>query len=170
MDADAGGRLAEPKVVLSVALPQDAASIPLVRHVCQQALVDLGCMRGCIDAVALAVTEACANVVQHAGMHDSYTVTVSISSTVCEMRVIDSAGTFVAAEADASIRARRENVMSESGRGLEIIRAMTDHLWLESTPEVGTLVHMIKHLEFEQHAAARRLVVSRRRRMENGDW
>ena len=147
-----------PTIDLSLVLPQDAVSIPVVRHLCEHALTELGCIPDCADAVGLAVTEACANVVQHAGPKDSYTVEVSITAARCEMRVIDTGGTFVAAAAAESVRDRARDPMSESGRGLDIIRAMTDRLWLESTPEVGTLVHMVKDLEFDPDAPARRLL------------
>jgi serine/threonine-protein kinase RsbW len=149
-----------PAISLALELPQDAVSIPVVRHICEHALLELGCVSDCSDAVALAVTEACANVVQHAGPSEAYRIEVTITAEVCEMRVIDSSGTFVAAVADESIRHRAVDPMSESGRGLDIIRAMTDDLWLESTPEVGTLVHMVKVLAFDEEAPARRLLNS----------
>ena len=148
-----------PHVSLALLLPRDAVSIPIVRHLCEHALSELGCVPECAEDVGLAVTEACANVIKHAGPGESYTVDVAIQSEFCEMRVIDSAGLFIEADAAASTRARAADEMSESGRGLAIIAALTDHLSFEARPENGTLVRMVKQLEFDEESPARQLMV-----------
>jgi serine/threonine-protein kinase RsbW len=50
----------------TVHLPVDTGSVPFVRGLCRQVLVHLQIGRVVIDEIALALTEACANVVQHA--------------------------------------------------------------------------------------------------------
>ena len=54
-------------VDFSVRLPTDAESVPLVRGLLRQALQYLGVVPDRIEEIVLALTEACANVVQHAG-------------------------------------------------------------------------------------------------------
>ena len=49
----------------TVHLPVDTGSVPFVRGLCRQALVHLQIGRVVIDEMAPALTEACANVVQH---------------------------------------------------------------------------------------------------------
>ena len=57
-------------IAFSVQLPVDAKSVPLVRGLLRQALEHIGVVENGIDELVLALTEACANVVQHAGEHD----------------------------------------------------------------------------------------------------
>src|SRR3712207_8773634 len=61
----AGGR-GEPGVdiAFTVHLPVDTGSVPFIRGLCRQALVHLHVQDAVIDEIALALTEACANVVQ----------------------------------------------------------------------------------------------------------
>jgi serine/threonine-protein kinase RsbW len=148
-----------PQVNLALLLPRDATSIPLVRHLCEHALRELGCVASSADDVGLALTEACANVVRHAGPDESYTVEVRVADRTCEMKILDTGGLYVEADADESIRERARDAMSESGRGLAIIRALTDHFSFESRPETGTLLRMVKGLDFDEHSPARRLLI-----------
>ena len=53
-------------IAFTVHLPVDTGSVPFVRGLCRQALVHLQIGRVVIDEIAPALTEACANVVQHA--------------------------------------------------------------------------------------------------------
>ena len=53
-------------IAFTVHLPVDTGSVPFVRGLCRQALVHLQIRRVVIDEIASALTEACANVVQHA--------------------------------------------------------------------------------------------------------
>jgi serine/threonine-protein kinase RsbW len=49
-------------------LPTDEASIPAVRHICAQALTEIATLPDCIHDIEVALTEACANVVEHSGV------------------------------------------------------------------------------------------------------
>jgi serine/threonine-protein kinase RsbW len=62
----------------TVHLPVDTGSVPFVRGLCRQALVHLQIGRVVIDEIALALTEACANVVQHVVQHAVHEVEVAI--------------------------------------------------------------------------------------------
>ncbi|GAC1596209.1 MAG: hypothetical protein NVS3B21_19880 [Acidimicrobiales bacterium] len=132
----------------------------MVRHLCEYALRELGADQECTGDVGLAITEACANVVQHAGAGESYAVQVSIEAEVCEMRVIDAGLTALdRAGAAESTRARSQDAMSESGRGIAIIEALMDDLSFEMQPETGTLVRMIKRLDFDESSPARKMLL-----------
>jgi len=62
----------------TVHLPVDTGSVPFVRGLCRQALVHLQIGRVVIDEIALALTKACANVVQHVVQHAVHEVEVAI--------------------------------------------------------------------------------------------
>ena len=72
----------------------------------------------------LALTEACANVVQHAGEHEEYQVDVAIDDDVCRISVLDDG---------AGLRPRGGRRTTpgpplEGGRGLVLMRALVDRL------------------------------------------
>ena len=149
-----------PHVSLRLLLPRDAASIPVVRHLSEYALRELGCLEDCCFDVGLAITEACANVIQHAASGEAYAVQVSIEAQQCQISVVDAGPTsFDTAGAAASVRERSEDVMSESGRGIAIINAVMDDITFDVRPESGTLLRMVKALAFEEGSAARRLML-----------
>ncbi|MEH3077862.1 MAG: ATP-binding protein [Quadrisphaera sp.] len=52
--------------------------VPVVRHLATATLTELGVSPDSIDDIALAVTEACSNVVQHAGSGADFEVRVSV--------------------------------------------------------------------------------------------
>jgi serine/threonine-protein kinase RsbW len=109
-------------VAFSVRLPTDAQSVPLVRGLLRQALQYLGVVESGIEEIVLALTEACANVVQHAGEHEEYQVDVAIDDHVCRISVLDDGDGFdiTAAEADTD--------RADGGRGLILMRALVDRL------------------------------------------
>ena len=70
-------------------LPTDTKSVPIVRALCRQALTLLGADRQCVTDIALAVTEACANVVLHSSSATSFEVRVDIDDWDCTITVTD---------------------------------------------------------------------------------
>jgi serine/threonine-protein kinase RsbW len=111
-------------VDFSVRLPTDAQSVPLVRGLLRQALQYLGVVPDRIEEIVLALTEACANVVQHAAEHEEYQVEVSIDDRVCRISVLDHGDGF-----DVDEAARRAPASPlEHGRGLVLMRALVDRL------------------------------------------
>ena len=121
----AGGR-GEPGVdiAFTVHLPVDTDSVPFIRGLCRQALEHLHTERTVVDEVALALTEACANVVQHAGEHAEYEVAVAIDDRLCRISVVDSG-----AGLDPAARSGRDggSPLDES-RGLLLMQALVDRL------------------------------------------
>lgn len=82
------------EIKLSLSLPRDEISIPVVRKICTQSLIVLGVIRECIDDVELALTEACANVLIHAQIEDEYEVSVGVDNEVAVIEVSDRGGGF----------------------------------------------------------------------------
>jgi anti-sigma regulatory factor (Ser/Thr protein kinase) len=110
-------------IQFSVRLPTDAQSVPLVRGLLRQALGYLDVVEGCVEEIVLALTEACANVVQHAGEHEEYEVDVAIDDLVCRISVLDFGEGFDAAATRAETRSPLDG-----GRGLVLMRALVDQL------------------------------------------
>jgi serine/threonine-protein kinase RsbW len=132
-------------IKLSMNIPRDASTLPLVRHLTKHALREIGVRPRCIGDVEVAVTEACANVVEHSTDEDEYSVDVAITDTRCEIRVIDTGRGFdfeTLGHSDAKITA-------EGGRGIQLMRALVDAIKFTSEPESGTVVHLVKDLEFD---------------------
>lgn len=129
---------------VDLVLPRDTATVPLVRHLLKYSLMELGVRRECVADVELAVTEACANVVEHAASEEEYRISFSFDGDLCEIRVVDSGGGFVPGAQPRAMPAGD----SEGGRGLLLMQALVDQLHFESAPEVGTVVRLVKTLEF----------------------
>jgi anti-sigma regulatory factor (Ser/Thr protein kinase) len=118
-------------VAFSVRLPVDAQSVPLVRGLVRQALQYLGVVASGIDEILLALSEACANVVQHAGEHEEYEVDVTIDDHVCRIRVLDDGGGFDLEKAAAT----RPQSPLDGGRGLLLMQALVDRLDFQHTED-----------------------------------
>ena len=151
------------RVSLSLRLPRDQLSVPVVRHLTQYALMEVGANSNDAHDVELALTEACANVLTHAGPGDVYDVDVIIGPYNCVIRVIDVGRGF-----DASSMPTMSGMDAESGRGVGLMHALMDQVRLTSEPERGTVVQLVKSLDFQDDAPARRLLEAARRDERSG--
>ncbi len=111
-------------IEFSVRLPVDAKSVPLVRGLLRQTLEHLDVSSAGVDEILLALTEACANVVQHAGEHEEYRVDVSIDDELCRISVLDHGPGF---DVDAVTAAAPPSPL-DGGRGLLLMRELVDRL------------------------------------------
>ena len=139
----------EIKLVLS--LPRDAASVPVSRQVLDGCLETLGVTADTRTDIALALSEACANVIQHAGPGDEYEVMARASDGRCVIEVINTGGSQVRAPAGAM------PLLAEHGRGIGIMNAVVDNLRLTGDGRTGTTVHFEKALSWEPDAAGQQL-------------
>ena len=132
----------------SLRLPRDVVTVPLVRTICRDAMRRLGVTSDCQGDVALALTEACANVVQHAGGVNEYEVLIEFTGGICHIRVVDRGRGI-----DLRDSNRTETILDQdSGRGIVLMRLLVDRIAFESRPEDGTVVHLQKRLELEEGA------------------
>lgn len=142
------------QVNFSLYLPRDAVTVPVARRLCRGAMEDLGVTRACLTDVALAVTEACANVIEHSSdIEDEYEVSVSVHEDICEIRIIDTGRGFD----HESLSDARQDISAERGRGISLMQALADNVTFESRPQVGTVVHLVKRLELEENSPLRQL-------------
>ncbi len=146
------------EIDLGLSLPRDELSIPLVRHLCHRALQELGVTDECAADITVALTEACTNVLVHSGPADEYAVRVSIDGERCVLRIVDTGHGFDAEQFAGGAEAAPS---AESGRGIQLMRALVDRVMFVSKPEDGTVVHLEKDLELAEDAPIRKLASAR---------
>lgn len=128
-------------IAFSVRLPVDAQSVPLVRGLLRQALEHFGLVADRVDDILLALTEACANVVKHAGGQEQYEVDVAIDDQVCRISVLDHGEGFDVAAVEEEPRSPLDG-----GRGLLLMRALVDRLAFQETEDGRHGVFLEKQL------------------------
>jgi serine/threonine-protein kinase RsbW len=143
------------EINLVLHLPRDVTSVPVSRQVLDCCLETLGVTPDTRADIALALSEACANVVQHAGPGEEYQVQVSAGDGRCVIEVVNTGS----GARDARIALNREPVppSAEHGRGLKIINAVVDNLQLTGNERNGVTVHFEKKLDWLPGAAGRHL-------------
>jgi serine/threonine-protein kinase RsbW len=143
------------EIKMALSLPRDASSVPVTRQVLDCCLERLGVLPDTRADIALALTEACANVIQHAGPGQEYEVVATTRQGRCVIEVVDTGGR--APEPAVRRRPDEDTLMSEHGRGLKIIDAVTDELSLMENDTAGTTVHFEKVLDWVPGALAEQL-------------
>ena len=162
----------ELKMVLF--LPRDSLSVPVSRQVLDSCLETLGVTPDTRADIALALSEACANVIRHAGPGEEYEVQVSAKDRRCAIEVVNagsrdgghgldgSAAAFLDHDGRGSAEEQPDgfaladdpvSALGEHGRGLKIIDAVADNLQLTGNQRHGTTVHFEKTLEWLPGAA-----------------
>ena len=157
----------EIKMVLY--LPRDAASVPVSRQVLDGCLQTLGVTPDTRNDIALALSEACANVIQHAGPADEYEVLAAASNGHCVIEVVNTAHRD-APDASAGRGADGQpftppagplSPTAEHGRGLQIIGAVVDNVRLTRSTSDSTTVHFEKELDWLPGAPGQQLFSAR---------
>ncbi len=128
-------------ISFTVRLPVDVDSVPFVRGLCRQALDHLRVDRPVVEETTLALTEACANVVQHAGEHAEYEVSVAIGDGLCRITVVDDGSAFDRAEAEG-----RAGLDVDGGAGVRLMQALVDSLDFRRDAEGRHRVSLEKRL------------------------
>lgn len=161
------------EIKLVLFLPRDAVSVPVSRQVLDGCLETIGVTLDTRADIALALSEACANVIQHAGTGEEYEVQVSARDGQCAIEVVNASGRDGLAESDDSIASASRDGRAdgqewpgwlsfaddpvpgnaEHGRGLKIINAVVDSLELTTSERRGATVHFEKKLQWLPGAA-----------------
>jgi serine/threonine-protein kinase RsbW len=131
------------QVTLVLCLPRDAAGIRLVRWFTETALCALTVAAKCQEEIAVALSEACTNVVASTPTPpDTYEVIVRIAVGLCVIGVSGTGAGFASAAGLAGLLADS----AESGRGLDVIAALSDRFEVTSQPGRGTTMRFAKRL------------------------
>lgn len=141
------------QVTVKLSLPSDTTSVAISRRVVRSALSALGVIDDVRYDVELALTEACANVVRHAGATDEYDVSINVHDATCSIDVIDSGRGYDG----VSLHASMPNPTAEEGRGLYLIRMLTENVRLAHNAKRGTIMHFEKRLEWEPNSLIPRM-------------
>jgi len=141
----------EFKVVLF--MPRDAASVPITRQVLDSCLQTLGVTDDTRTDIALALSEACANVVLHAEVEQEYEVMARAAGGRCVIEVANGGDGTVPVVPPSDLP-----LTAEAGRGLRIIDAVTDNLRLTGNGRAGTTVHFEKELDWVPGAPGEHLI------------
>jgi serine/threonine-protein kinase RsbW len=113
-----------------------------MRQVLGDTLRRLGVSEDSVADILLAASEACANVIRHAGKRVAdYVVAATVEPARCRVEVIDTGD-----GCRRPPRTRRPPVTAESGRGFEVMRACVDGVSLRTIPGEGTVVTLDKFL------------------------
>jgi serine/threonine-protein kinase RsbW len=146
------------EIKIALYLPREAVSVPVTRQVLDSCLHTLGVTPDTRADIALALSEACANVILHAGPGEEYEVQVSARNRRCAIEVVN-AGSLAGDPGPGGFALAEDPVpaSAEHGRGLKIIDAVVDNLELTSNERQGTTVHFEKTLEWLPGAAGQHL-------------
>ncbi|NDZ79847.1 ATP-binding protein [Streptomyces sp. SID10853] len=152
----------------SLHLRREAASVPLARRLLLGAMETAGVDPDVSFDLSLALSEACANAVEHGGTggpgatSPGYRVTAFLDGERCRIEVTDSGPGFPARQ---KRRAAPQNVLAhptaqtpacaESGRGLGLIAELSDHADFRNRPGRGAMVRFDKVLKWREDALLR---------------
>ena len=139
---------AAPPMRLEVALclPRLARTVTIARRLLDTALSLMGVAEPCRADLSLALTEACANAVQHAHGASEYQVMVSTGRNRCVMEVIDTGVGLHHQRLDGNGSGGDGAGPSLAGRGLRLIRACTDTVETHPVHPSGLRIRMSKAL------------------------
>lgn len=143
-------------------LPREAQSVGKARRMLRDTADLVGMDPEITFDLGVALTEACANVIEHSGPAEGYWVAAGISSDRCWVDVIDN-GVGFAPRRLVEVRGQRmlpaavPNAaadMAESGRGLILIEALCDRVDIRNHPARGAMIHFERDLKPRESLAA----------------
>ncbi|APY87426.1 ATP-binding protein [Streptomyces alfalfae] len=143
----------------SLHLRREAASVPLARRLLIGTMETAGVDPDVSFDLSLALTEACANAVEHGGAAapgstaGAYRVTAYLDGEKCRIEVADSGPGFPKASRGrtAATPARQTAAHTdEHGRGLCLIRELADHVHCGNRPGRGAVISFDKILKWRE--------------------
>ncbi len=138
----------------TVHLPRETASVPMVRRLLMGAMETAGVDPGVAAEIGLALSEACANVVEHAKSTNpdaEFEVRAGIVGNRCRVEVSD-AGPGFSPERLGTPLHHVAAPGAENGRGLLLIEAMSDRVQLRNHPRKGAVIRFEKSLRWRKDA------------------
>jgi serine/threonine-protein kinase RsbW len=144
----------------SLHLRREAASVPLARRLLLGTMEAAGVDPDISYDLSVALSEACANAVEHGGTGEwgadasEYHVTAHIEGDRCRIEVTDSGPGFSAHRILGALCpfARTAAHHKEGGRGLFLIESLVDHVDFRNRPGRGAVVSFYKILKWRDDA------------------
>ncbi|HEY9371121.1 ATP-binding protein [Streptomyces sp.] len=117
----------------SLHLRREAASVPLARRLLVGTMETAGVDPDVSYELSVALTEACANAVEHGGdgaaeASEAYRVTAYLDGETCRIEVADSGPGFPRVAPERPVAPAEVDVDAEHGRGLRLIEELADHV------------------------------------------
>ncbi|MDQ0600541.1 serine/threonine-protein kinase RsbW [Streptomyces canus] len=139
----------------SLHLRREAASVPLARRLLLGTMETAGVDPDISYDLSVALSEACANAVEHGGdaeqggTSEAYRVTAYLDGEKCRIEVADSGPGF----GRPAPVVRRASSEAEHGRGLCLIQELADHVHIGNKPgRGGAVVSFDKILKWKKDA------------------
>ncbi|GAB7102913.1 hypothetical protein JCM4814A_12270 [Streptomyces phaeofaciens JCM 4814] len=139
----------------SLHLRREAASVPLARRLLLGTMETAGVDPDVSYDLSVALSEACANAVEHGGDFghgggsEAYRVTAYLDGEKCRIEVADSGPGFHGERPSRSVAP----VHAEEGRGLHLIQELADHVHIANKPgRDGAVVSFDKILKWRKDA------------------
>ncbi|MFD8015334.1 ATP-binding protein [Streptomyces sp. NPDC058955] len=135
----------------SLHLRREAASVPLARRLFLGTMETAGVDPDVSYELSVALTEACANAVEHGGGaaagrgSEAYRVTAFLDGETCRIEVADAGPGFTGAPAGTAPAAGPD---AEHGRGLRLIEELSDHVHFGRSGRGGAVVSFDKILKW----------------------
>lgn len=125
---------------LELRVPSKPEYVSVVRALVTDVARRISFSETAVEDLQVAVSEACANVVQHAydGRDAEMIVSCSLQDNRLIMEISDSGVGCVESEPNAP------DLEQAGGLGLFLIRSLMDQVSLNSSPNCGTVVRMVK--------------------------
>ncbi|AVZ74031.1 ATP-binding protein [Streptomyces lunaelactis] len=143
----------------SLHLRREAASVPLARRLLLGTMETAGVDPDVSYDLSVALSEACANAVEHGGGQGAseasaaFRVTAYLDGETCRIEVADSGPGFPARHGGPCAHAMQQPpAMAESGRGLCLIEELADHVHFRNRPGRGAVVSFDKILKWREDA------------------
>lgn len=128
-------------------LPRTADSVSVARQTLDRIFTVFGVRSDCRDEIALAVSEACSNVVRHGAGESLYEVSAESDDSECVITVNDD-GPGLTEAASASM----PPADAVGGRGMAIMRFTTDSVTFRHRRSGGLSVRLSKRLQWKEDA------------------
>ncbi|BCL29248.1 ATP-binding protein [Streptomyces aurantiacus] len=139
----------------SLHLRREAASVPLARRLLIGTMESAGVDPDISYDISVALSEACANAVEHGGdvvqgeRTEAYRVTAYLDGEKCRIEVADSGPGFPSGRERAPLRPSPAD--AENGRGLCLIQELADHVHIgNSSVRGGAVVSFDKILKWRE--------------------
>lgn len=128
-------------MTVSMRLPRDVASLPLVRGVVDRTLSAAGVSEDFRYDITAALTEACGNAIRHAGTAGDYGVALMVTGETCTVEVSDEGVGFTATGTPV-----QPSPGALAGRGLYLIAQLVDHVEVDAAAGRGTTIRFVKNV------------------------
>lgn len=130
-----------------IEIPSTLDYLPKVDEFIEERLRRLGIKEDLIVDIAISVSEAVTNAVEHGNKNDlskKVIIGLKVDSSSVEVTVEDEGGDFDPDSLPSPIE--QENLLKQQGRGVFILKSLMDEVYFSHGPKRGVKVKMVKLL------------------------